>query len=382
MSILESVFWVAAGFVGYIYLGYPLMVFVGAALRGRRVAKRSQEPSVTILIAAFNEVAHIGETLDNALTLDYDARKLQIIVVSDGSTDGTDEVVRRYADRGVMLLRQEPRNGKTAALNSAVPHATGEVLVFADANSLYDKAALRHLASNFADASVGYVTGKLGYRNRDGSMTGDGCSLYMRYENFIRNCESDLGSLVGVNGGIDAVRRSLYVPMKPDDLPDLVLPLLVVARGFRVVYEPKALLSEEANGSARDEYRMRVRVSLRAIWTLADMRSMLSVRRHGFYAVQLLSHKALRYVAFAFFVSAFASAALLWPVGQIYRIAFVAQVLFALLAWLGFLAERRGMKVRILSVPFYFVLVNVAALQACIKFARRQRHRVWSPRLG
>lgn len=382
MTALEVIFWLALGAIAYIYVGYPIVAFLGSKVRRRRVEKMTSEPPITILIAAHNEVSHIGRTLDNTLALDYDPRKLQIIVVSDGSIDGTDDVVRQYADRGVMLLRQEPRNGKTAALNAAVPHATGEVLVFADANSLYDRAALRHMVSNFADPTVGYVTGKLGYRNPDGSLTGDGCSLYMRYENFIRTCESDFGSLVGVNGGIDAVRRSLYEPMQPDDLPDLVLPLRVVSRGFRVIYEPNALLTEEANGNARDEYRMRVRVSLRAIWTLADMPDMLSVRRHGFYAIQLLSHKALRYLAFAFIVSTFVTAALLWSTAQIYRIAFVAQLAFGVLATLGFLAEQRGWQTRILSVPYYFMLVNVAALEACIKFVRRERHRVWNPRLG
>ena len=382
MIVAQNIFWIALGAVIYIYLGYPLIVFLAAKLRGRGVAKHRQEPTVSILIAAHNEVRHIGKTLDNTLALDYDAAKLQIIVVSDGSIDGTDDVVRRYADRGVRLLRQEPRNGKTAALNAAVQHATGEVLVFADANSMYERGALRHIVANFSDPSVGYVTGKLGYRNRDGSMTGDGCSLYMRYENFIRECESDFGSLVGVNGGIDAVRRSLYSPMNPDDLPDLVLPLRVVAAGFRVVYDPEALLTEEANSNARDEYRMRVRVSLRAIWTLADMSSMLNVRRHGFYAIQLLSHKALRYLAFAFMATTFVSAALLAPLGGIYRIAFFAHLAFGLLASLGFAAERLGWHTRPLSVPYYFMLVNLASLQAFIKFARRQRHRVWNPRLG
>jgi cellulose synthase/poly-beta-1,6-N-acetylglucosamine synthase-like glycosyltransferase len=302
--------------------------------------------------------------------------------VSDGSTDGTDDIVRGYADRGVTLLRQESRNGKTAALNRAVEQATGDLLVFSDANSLFDKAALRHLVSNFADPSVGYVTGKLGYRNPDGSMTGDGCSLYMRYENFIRTCESEFGSLVGVNGGIDAVRRRLYTPMKPDDLPDLVLPLQVVAQGYRVVYEPAALLTEEANSSSRDEYRMRVRVSLRALWTLAEMPGMMNVRRHGFYAIQLFSHKALRYLAFAFMATTFLSAGALWTVSPIYRIAFLIQVALALLASAGFLAERNGIRTRVLFVPYYFALVNAAAFQACIKFARRERNRIWKPRLG
>ena len=215
MSFLEIIFWVAAGFLSYIYFGYPLVMYLGAKLGRRIVKKRALQPTVSILIAAHNEVKHIGRTLDHVLALDYDLSKLQVIVVSDGSEDGTDDVVRQYADRGVTLLRQEPRNGKTSALNIAVQQSTGEILVFADANSLYERGALRHLVSNFADPSVGYVTGKLGYRNSDGTLTGDGCSLYMRYENFIRRCETDCGSLVGVNGGIDGVRRSLVYADEP-----------------------------------------------------------------------------------------------------------------------------------------------------------------------
>lgn len=381
-TIAQNIFWIALGAIVYIYVGYPVVMFIASKLNRRSVNKSAQEPTISILIAAHNEVACIERTLDNILALDYNRDKLQVIVVSDGSIDGTDELVRGYADFGVVLLRQEPRNGKTAALNTAVAHATGEILVFSDANSLYDRSALKHLAANFSDPTVGYVTGKLGYRNTDGSLTGDGCSMYMRYENFIRDCESEVGSLVGVNGGIDAVRRRLYTDMNPDDLPDLVLPLRVVAAGYRVVYEPAALLTEDANNDPSDEYRMRVRVSLRAIWTLSDMREMLNIRRHGFYAVQLLSHKALRYLAFAFIGCAFVTAAILWNVGWIYKVAMVAQLAFALLALLGFIAERRGVRTRALSVPYYFALVNMASLQAFVKFARRERHRVWNPRLG
>jgi cellulose synthase/poly-beta-1,6-N-acetylglucosamine synthase-like glycosyltransferase len=382
MNTIEISFWVAVGFIAYIYFGYPATIFLISKLRHRRVRKGHQEPTLSLLIAAHNEAAHIAKTLENSLNLDYDQNKLQIIVVSDGSTDGTDDIVRGFAGRGVILLRQEPRNGKSAALNVAAARATGEVLLFADANSMYDKAALRHIASNFADPTVGYVTGKLRYRNEDGTMTGDGCSLYMRYENFIRSCESAAGSLVGVNGGIDAVRRSLYQEMQPDDLPDLVLPLRVVESGFRVVYEPEALLTEDANTNTRDEYRMRVRVSLRALWTLADMSHMMSVRRHGFYAIQLWSHKALRYLAFGFMCSAFFTAALLSGRSPFYRLMYEAQLMFAVVALLGLLAEQRGWKTRALAVPYYFALVNAASFQACFKYLRRQRHRLWSPRLG
>jgi cellulose synthase/poly-beta-1,6-N-acetylglucosamine synthase-like glycosyltransferase len=379
---LEWIFWIAVVGIAYVYFGYPLLVYVGSRLFNRPVRKVDHQPTVSIVIAAYNEVAHIGETLENKLALDYPVASLQIIVVSDGSSDGTDDVARRFESRGVRVLRQEPRNGKTGALNLALRHATGDVVVFADANSLYAKDALRHLVSNFADPTVGYVTGKLAYLNSDGSMTGDGCSMYMKYENFIRTCESAIGSLVGVNGGIDAVRRSLYSPMDPDDLPDLVLPLRVVARGYRVVYEPAAVLSEPANANASDEYRMRVRVALRALWTLADMPSLMSIRQYGFYAWQLLSHKALRYLGFLFMAVMFVATILLWPVGAFYKVVLVGELAFIGSALLGFAAERSGQPNRLLSVPYYFVLVNAAASQAFVKFLRGERHRMWKPRLG
>jgi cellulose synthase/poly-beta-1,6-N-acetylglucosamine synthase-like glycosyltransferase len=382
VSAVEWLFWCMAAGLLYIYVGYALTVYLLSKLRPNPILKRAFEPLVTIVIAAYNEAGHIGATIANKLSLDYPPDKLDIIVVSDGSTDGTDAIAQGFTDPRVRVYRQEPRNGKTSALNLAVQHAGGEILVFADANSLYDARALTYLTSNFADPSIGYVTGKLGYRNPDGTMTGDGCSAYMRYENFVRECESQVGSLVGVNGGIDAVRRTLYEPMHADDLPDLVLPLRVVKHGFRVVYEPLAQLSETANSNPEDEYRMRVRVSLRALWTLAEMPEIFNVRKLGFFAVQVFSHKVLRYLAFVFMVGLLMSAAALWPVGQIYRIALLLEIAFAAAAVAGFVAERLQKPSRLFAVPYYFMLVNTAALHACVKFLKGERHRVWRPRLG
>lgn len=381
IRLLEVVFWTAAAALVYVYAGYPLAALAWSKLRPRRVAKQPAEPGVTVAIAAYNEAAHIRATVENKLALDYPAGKLEVIVVSDGSTDGTDDIARSLGAR-VSCLRQEPRNGKTAALNQVLQRATGDIVVFADANSIYEPGALRHLVANFSDPSVGYVTGKLRYLNPDGSLTGDGCSTYMKYENLIRTFETGFGSVVGVNGGIDAVRRVLYAPMHPDDLPDLVLPLRVVAAGYRVVYDPEALLSERAHANTADEYRMRVRVALRSLWTLKDMAGLLNVTRHGVYALQLISHKLLRYLAFSFMAVTFATSALLWRQGAIYQLAFVAHVAFVAVAGLGLIAERRGHRSRLLFVPYYFALVNLAALQAVIKFVRGERFRVWSPRLG
>ena len=182
--MIKLFFFIALGMVFYVYAGYPLIVFFLSSLKRRPVRRQAHEPMVSILIAAFNEVDVIAATIRNKLALDYPAEKLEIIVVSDGSDDGTDAVVHGLSEPNVRLLRQEPRAGKTSALNMAVAQAHGDILVFSDANSLYDHKALRQLVANFADAEVGYVSGRMVYTNPDGSYIGDGCSAYMKYENF------------------------------------------------------------------------------------------------------------------------------------------------------------------------------------------------------
>ena len=237
----------------------------------------------------------------NKLNQAYPPERLDVLVVSDGSTDGTDAIVQSIATNAagrVKLLRQEPRQGKTAAINLAMTQATGDIVVFADANSIYAPSAVRSLASNFADPSVGYVTGRMIYTNPTDSGIGKGSGKYMSYENLLRALETKLGSIVGVDGGIDAIRRTLYVPMRPDQLPDFVQPLGIIEQRKRVVYEPDALVHEQALSSPTDEFRMRVRVSLRALWALYDKRELLNPFRYGLFAWQLLSHKLLRYLAF------------------------------------------------------------------------------------
>jgi cellulose synthase/poly-beta-1,6-N-acetylglucosamine synthase-like glycosyltransferase len=337
---------------------------------------------VTIVIAAHNEERAIGETLRNKLALEYPRDRLDIVVVSDGSTDRTDEIVRGFASEGVRGIRQEPRQGKTAALNRAVAEARGEVIVFSDANSLYHRDAVRHLAANFTDPTVGYVTGRLSYLHDHGSAVGGGCSSYMRYEDALRRAESRLGSLVGVNGGIDAVRASVYRRMPPDEMPDLALPLLVIEQGYRVVYEPDALLHEEALTDARGEYRMRVRVALRALSTLAVHRRLLNPMRSGVYAVQLWSHKVLRYVAFIPFAGLLAANFALAPHGRFFLAALIAQSAGYAGALLGWRLDRRGRRSRLASTLFYFSLVNVAAAHACWKWLWGERRVVWNPRGG
>lgn len=388
--MVECLFWGSISIVIYIYMGYPLCVwFLSAAYpnaieRGRMLDRRSEEfPMVSILIAAYNEVDHIATTLENKLQLTYPRERFEVLVISDGSTDGTDEIVMSFSTRGVKLLRQSVRGGKTAALNAGVAVAKGEILVFSDANSLYETQALRWLVENFSDPTVGYVTGKMIYVNADNSPVGDGCSAYMRYENFLREKETAVGSVVGVDGGIDAVRKALFQPMQPDQLPDFVLPLKVVQQRFRVVYDPRAILWEQTLNVVRDEYRMRVRVSLRALWALYDMSSLLFNYKKIGFAWQLWSHKVLRYLCFIFLAMAWTTGAWLSIFrGGGYALLFICQNLGYLGAWIAHERSRKGKDPGFLYLFYYFVLLNLAAGHAFLKFIMGKKQVLWTPRKG
>jgi hypothetical protein len=264
----------------------------------------------------------------------------------------------------------------------AVPLAKGDIIIFSDANSLYSPDALNKLLANFADKEVGYVTGKMIYANPDGTPIGEGCSAYMKYENVIRSLETRLGSIVGVDGGIDAERKVLYRPMNADQLPDFVQPLKVVEQGYRVVYEPEALLWEHSLKDVEDEYRMRVRVSLRAFWALFDMRQLLGFRINPIFAWQLWSHKVLRYLCFLFLLVAYVTNWLLVGNSGWYKIILILQ-------HAGYISSLASPRIRIagiggslLTFCRYFLLLNLAAAHAFGKFLLGKKQVIWTPRKG
>lgn len=382
---MELLFWLSALLITYIYIGYPVLLrYLPKSPANIPVEPNVSAtlPKVTVLIPAYNEASVIQGTIENKLAQNYPAELLEVIVISDESEDGTDDIVQQIAaqDPRVRLVRQVPRQGKTSGLNLAMPQANGEIIIFSDANSHYQSDAINQLVHCFSDPEVGYVTGKMVYVNEQGNVIGDGCSAYMKYENHLRALEAQVSSVVGVDGGVDAIRKTLYQPMNADQLPDFVLPLKVVTQGKRVIYCEKALLNEESLSSSQSEFRMRVRVSLRAYWAMWDMKHLFNPVKFGIFSLQITSHKLLRYLAFIPLFFALISNGLITGEGWFYQLTFIAQILFYSAA--AFVSLNDGTKNRWLGLANYFCLINIAAAMAFIKFIKREKIVIWKPRVG
>lgn len=377
--VAEVIFWLSAAVLFYTYVGYPVLVTLISIIRPRPSRRGAYEPSVSVIITAYNEERDLAAKLENTLALDYPKELLEIIVASDASTDRTDEIVKQFATRGVRLYRQPERLGKTTAQNAAVERARGEVLLFSDATTMYQPNVLRAMMPNFADPSVGCVAGRLIYVDPTGSTVGRGAVSYWSYETFVKKHESRACSLIGASGCMYAVRRAAYLPLYPEAHGDFLIATKMVQQGLRTVFEPEAVCTEETNRRVDNELRMRVRVITQTFNDLWQHRAMLNPFRSGFFAVQLFSHKVLRYLVPLFLILIFAGSAALASTVLFYRLAFVIQLVCYACAALAMLLERAGVHSRLLALPQYFVLANLASVLALYKLVRGERYARWEP---
>ena len=372
-QIGEWVVWTTLAVCLYAYVGYPVAVCLVSRLFGRPHRQEAVEPTVSLLIPAHNEATVIREKIVNSLSLDYPSARLQVRVVSDESDDGTDEIVDEYRSEGVELQRVEVRGGKPNAMNAAVPHARGDILVLCDANTMFARDAIRRLVRHFADDRVGAVTGDVRLRSEDIGY-GDAEGLFYRLERFTQRCESRLWTVIGVDGGMYAVRRELYVPNRPDTLiDDFVIAMNVARAGRRVVYDPEAVATEDAVEDRAQEFRRRTRTTAGGFQTLFGGRGRPRWNQPGLWW-GYLSHKALRWVGPFLLLALLAgnvAAVATGPAGgwrwNLYLGLLLLQALFYALASVGAILDRRRLP-RILCVPYYFCLTNAAALAGFFKW--------------
>ena len=376
---VEIIFWLSALALVYTYAGYPALIALIGTLLPRRVSRADITPSLTVIITAYNEERALTTKLANTLALDYPRDLIEIMVASDCSDDRTDEIVASFHSLGVTLHRQTQRLGKTAAQNAAVEKARGEIIVFSDATSHYEPDALRKIVRNFADRTVGCVGGRLIYVDPGDTHVGRGAKGYWGYETFLKRNESAAGSLIGVSGCLYAVRKSAYQPLYHEACSDFIIATKMVEQGMRAIYEPEAICTEETNQQQDNELRMRVRVIAQTFTDLWRHRAMLNPLRSGLYGIQLLSHKVMRYFVPFFLMALFGAAAVLAADSPGYRVLFLMQALGYACAAVAWLLERVGVRSRVLALPHYFVLANVASLIAMFQFLRGERYARWEP---
>jgi cellulose synthase/poly-beta-1,6-N-acetylglucosamine synthase-like glycosyltransferase len=359
MIVLVVLFWISLIALVWTHLAYPAFASLLARVAPRHVRKEDIEPMIAVIIAAYNEEPVIARRIENLLALDYPADKLQIVVSSDASTDGTEEIAARYP--GVKVIRNE-RGGKVAAQDRAVRETDAEIVAFSDANATWSEDAVRKLVRSFADPDVAYVCGQLKILAADGSNKE---GVYWRYEMHQRSAESTLGSVTGGNGSIYALRRSDYVEVDPRFGHDLSLPYLMVQHGRRAVYEPAAHASEKPTPSNETEYRRKVRM-FEHCWLIVLRGRML--RRLGpLYALEIVSHRLLRYGSGILHVVLLATSLALITHGWIYDLALVAQMVLLVAAAAG------------VGIARYYVLVTWATLVALLNYLRRGVPATWQP---
>jgi cellulose synthase/poly-beta-1,6-N-acetylglucosamine synthase-like glycosyltransferase len=318
----------------------------------------------------------IGRKLTEALSLEYPADKLEVLVVSDGSTDKTDSIVRACPDARVRLLRVGDRRGKTYAQNEAVKQCRGEIVVFSDATTVYDQKVLLYLACNYKDPRIGAVSGIYQYMDSvKQSPTELGSMVFWNYENTIKWLQSRIHTLTGCSGCIYSVRRNIYTPLPDRACSDLAEPLEIVKQGYRVLFEDRALAYEESSKSARDEFHMRVRVSAHGISGVLALGELLKFWKYPWISFQLISHKLLRWFVPVLLIALFIDSALLID-RTAFRLFFYLQACFYLfgLASLLIPVHRRW---RPLGLPLYFCTLNLATLVSFVKLLRGQRYVIW-----
>lgn len=363
----KTIFWVFIGVVFYVYFVYPLLLIVLSGFVKRPVKKGDIEPSLSMIIAAYNEEECIRQKLENSLTLDYPKDKLEIIVASDGSADRTNEIAKQFKNQGVKLVCHSLHRGKASIQNDAVKKAQGEIIVFSDATGIYNKNCLREIVANFTDRSVGSVAGALYDINLKSGTVSKTNNIYWNYETFLRKKESDVGVLTMASGSIYAIRHALFKSLDRCVSDDFVLPMEVVKKGYRNVFEQKAISFEKIQCEISSKFRQKLRILVLDLNGLFLNRNLLNPFKFPLISVALISHKLLRWCVPFFLLGIFLYNIFLLDI-IIYQILFISQLFFCAIAIMGYFFILKGSKGKILFIPFYFCLLNIAALIAWAKF--------------
>lgn len=371
----ETLFWSSLFILLYTFLGYPIVLKCIASLNSNKHhLKKKYTPSVSIILSVYNEENVIKEKIDNFLSLDYPEELLEMVIVSDQCTDRTEKIIKSFNCKRIKLLIQERRSGKTMALNRGVLAAKGDVLIFTDANSMFDKDAVRKLVRHFTYPRIGLVSGKSVYLDSCYKHEEIG-GTYRRYEEMIKEKESKAYSIVGADGAIYAMRKELYEPLKPEYINDFIHTIYVVLKGYRAISEPEAICREVIDETYKGELHRQIRIMAQSWLIYFSQIGKLIAKREWVFAWELTSHKFLRWLTIPFMITLFITTTFMFKEGKFYQMLFIYQSVFIFFVLFG-----RILRGRLMRAPYMFTLLHVASLLGFFKYLKGKIYVTWNPR--
>jgi cellulose synthase/poly-beta-1,6-N-acetylglucosamine synthase-like glycosyltransferase len=380
--LLMPFFWGGILLVFYSYIGYGILLY--ALIKIKRVFVRPVKfderfiPEITLMVAAYNEEGYIREKIQNSLSLDYPKDKIQFLFVTDGSDDKTPSIVSEYPQ--IKLMHKPERQGKIMAVERAIPEATGEIVVFTDANTLLNKDALRNIVRHFASEKVGVVSGEKRILNREkDEAAGAGEGFYWKYESKLKKWDDELYSVMGAAGELFAIRTRLFEPIPKDSLiEDFYMSFKIVEKGYKIAYEPDAYAMEEPSASVREELKRKIRIAAGGIQSIVRLSELLNPFKYHVITFQYISHRALRWtlaplaLPIIFIINIF-----LMKQGWLYQALFVAQIVFYSSALIGYLLEKKQIRLKLLFVPYYFCMMNYAVYAGFKRYLKGSQSVLW-----
>jgi len=378
--LLEIIFWFSVGIISYNYFIYPVIIILLSKVYNSgpkpTIDDLAELPSISFIIAAYNEEKVIREKLVNAINLNYPKDKIEIIVASDGSDDSTEEIVKSFSSDEVISVHDSARRGKSSALNRAVEKSQGEILILSDANNLFNSGACLELVKHFDNNLIGGVTGLKNIIDDTSRESSEGDSLYWKYESRIKQAESDVKTITNADGEIFAIRKSLYEPI-PEYIinDDAELTFSLRRNGYYIKYDMSAISSEKASINIQDDYFVKVRMVAGAYQTIAYHWKEL-VKPFDMFSFMFISHKLIRWLVPHFMLIAFISNAFLMS-GHVYFTLMLLQILFYLLASIGVMYKDKSKLPTLLYVPYYFCYMNAAAFHGFIKYLSNNQSTSW-----
>jgi biofilm PGA synthesis N-glycosyltransferase PgaC len=376
-------FWIGSTIIFYTYVGYGFVIYALSKLRNHKtfsVQLKDQDlPAVTILIAAYNEEQYIENKLNNTLALDYPKEKLSIYCVTDGSTDHTPELVKKF--HAVKLFHEFQRKGKIHAVNRVMKFVTTPIVIFCDANTDLNTASIKNIVRHFQDPEVGGVAGeKRIFKKTEDNASGSGEGLYWKYESFLKRKDSEVYSVVGAAGELFSIRTSLYeAPSENIIIEDFYLSLNIAANGSRFIYEPQAFAIETASASVAEEWKRKVRICAGGFQAMIKLKRLLNPFKYGMLSFQYISHRVLRWTLAPLFLPlVLISSSLLAIQGsRFFALITFLQIIFYGFAGLGFLFRNKNVSIKGFFVPYYFAVMNLSVYAGFVRFTKGKQSVVW-----